>query len=224
MRCLTFVAAAWATIIGGVWVHPAASQQPQPPKAGKPSSAPRPPLEVLAQQHILVLPVQYLTFDDSLGWSTQVPSVHDYLTTFDDELTFAFTEHGLKRRWTFASDIARSVRRNPSITADPYALDAAQIRIGSKPDEWQLQDPLASELRALVALSEARYVLCPVELLFTGDRTRGQAKLHVVLIDARRSQIQWAGDILGTPMSKFSPAVAADVASHLADLVAPRPH
>lgn len=220
MRGLTFTAAALAAIIGTNWGHTALAQQAQSPNMSKGAPTPHLPLEVLASQEIMVLPIQYVTFSDSLGWSSKLPSTREYLTTLDDELTFAFKERGLKRRWTYPADVARTIKRNPTISVDPYSLDAAQLRIGGHPDEWQLADPLASELRTLVALSDARYILFPVELVVARVHNDGQAKLHVVLIDARRSQIQWAGDIFGTPMPKFSPALAADVASHLADLVA----
>jgi hypothetical protein len=222
---MTLVAITVAMVAGG---HPATGQQPHPAPAAPPQAqhhpAARPPLEVLAQQTILVLPVQYLTFADSLNWSAQIPSIPAYLHTLDDELTFAFGERGLKKRWVFADGIARSMKRNPLIGIDPYALDAAQVRIDSKPDDWQLHDPLASQLRSLIALSDARYVLLPVELRLTSVHGQGQAKLHVVLIDARQAQLQWAGDIFGAPMPHFTPAVAADIASRFADLVAPPPH
>jgi len=218
---MTLVAITVAMVAVG---HPAAGQQPQPATPPKPAHHPvaaRPPLEALTQQAILVLPVQYLTFADSLGWSAQVPSIPTYLHALDDELTFAFGERGFKKRWVFADGIARSMKRNPLVGIDPYTLDAGQVRIGSKPDDWQLHDPLASQLRSLIALSEARYVLLPVELQLVNAHGQGRAKLHVVLIDARQAQIQWAGDIFGTLTPHFTPAIAADIASRLADLVAP---
>jgi hypothetical protein len=219
MRWTTLVAIAVSMVMGGV--EAASGQQPQ---TAKPPQVHRPPLEVLAQQQILVLPVQYLTFADSLGWSSQVPSIPEYLHTVDDELTFAFGERGLNKHWMFADALARSLKRNPNIAIDPYVLDAGQVRVGSRPDDWQLSDPLASQLRSLIALSEARYVLLPVELQLISVHGAGQAKLHVVLIDARRSQVQWSGDVFGAPMPKFTPAVAADIASRLASLVAPSAH
>ena len=54
----------------------------------------------------------------------------------------------------------------------------------------------------------------------TGSNGTGHAMLHLVVIDVRRSQVQWSGDLAGAPMTKFSRAVAADIASRLADLIA----
>ena len=178
------------------------------------------PLERLASEQMLVLPVQYLTFADSLGWSQGVPLPRAYLNTVDDEIAFALKQRGLKGRWTLPPDIIRSVERNPGYAPDPRALAADEIRWGRKDTGWQLQEPLASQLRTLVALTDARYILFPVELRMVGSHGVGHAMLHLVVIDARRSQVQWSGDLAGSDQTKFSPAIAADLASRLADLIA----
>lgn len=182
-------------------------------------TAPR-PLDRLTAEHILVLPVRYLTFSDSLAWSAQAPSTSAYLSTLDDEIAFALTERGLGHRWTLAPALARSVARNVDFTADPHALEASELRPGAQLDQWQLREPLASQLRSLVALTDARYVLFPVEARFTPAPGGGRAMLHVVVVDARRAQVQWAGDVWGTPRATLSPAMAAELASRLADLIA----
>lgn len=186
-------------------------------------SAPPPqqrPLERLAAEQMLVLPVQYLTFGDSLGWSQKAPSSRTYLNTVDDEIAFALTQRGLKRRWTMAPDIIKSVARNQGYAPDPTALAAEEIRTAQKESEWQLREPLASQLRSLTALTDARYVLFPVEMRFVSSKGVGHAMLHLVIIDARRSQVQWSGDLAGMDATQFSPAIAADIASRLADLIA----
>lgn len=178
------------------------------------------PLERLAAEQMLVLPVQYLTFADSLGWSQGAPPSRTYLNTVDDEIAFALTQRGLKGRWTLSPDLIRSVTRNPGYAPDPRSLAAGEVRWGQKDAGWELREPLASQLRSLIALTDARYILFPVEMRFTGSQGIGHATLHLVIIDARRSQVQWTGDLAGTPATKFSPAIAADMASRLADLIA----
>lgn len=195
------------------------AQAPAAPAHVAPARAAR-PLDRLVAEHILVLPVQYLTFADSLGWSTKVPSVRAYLGNVDDEIAFALRERGLGTRWTLAPAIVQSASRNAGFTADPRAIEARELRPGAKLDEWQLQEPLASQLRSLIALTDARYVLFPVEVRTTSAAGRGRAMLHVVVVDARRSQVQWAGDVYSTPRTTFSPAIAAELASRLADLIA----
>jgi hypothetical protein len=178
------------------------------------------PLERLAGEKMLVLPVQYLTFADSLGWSRSAPSSRTYLNTLDDEIAFALKQRGLKGRWTLAPELIRSVERNQGYAPDPRSLAAGDIRSGQKAAEWQLREPLASQLRSLIAFTDARYVLFPVEMRLVGSNGMGHAMLHLVIIDVRRSQVQWSGDLAGAQESKFSPAIAADLASRLADLIA----
>jgi len=198
-----------------LFVSPLAAQ------ADRQSSPPPPrPLERLAAEQMLVLPVQYLTFADSLGWSQAAPASRRYLNTLDDEITFALTQRGLKGRWTLVPELIRSVERNPGYAPDPHSLAAGEIRWGQKAAGWQLREPLASQLRSLVALTDARYVLFPVEMRLTGSNGTGHAMLHLVIIDVRRSQVQWSGDLAGAAETKFSPAIAADLASRLADLIA----
>lgn len=178
------------------------------------------PLGRLAAEQMLVLPVQYLTFADSLGWSQNAPPSRAYLNTVDDEIAFALEQRGLKGRWTMVPDLVRSVARNPGYAPDPHSLAAAAIRIGAKGAGFELPEPLASQLRSLIALTDARYVLFPVELKLTGSGGYGHAILHLVVIDARRSQVDWTGDLAGAAVAKFSPAIAADLASRLGDLIA----
>jgi hypothetical protein len=92
-------------------------------------------------------------------------------------------------------------------------------------DVREIGNEIASELRSLIALQEdARYVLFPVEIRFDpAERGTGRAVLRVAILDARMSRITWMGDVLGDPASTFSPALAASVAGHLADLVAAAP-
>jgi hypothetical protein len=50
----------------------------------------------------------------------------------------------------------------------------------------------------------------------------GRAVLRIALLDARRSKIVWMADVVSDPYPSFSPALAASVAEHLADLIAKR--
>lgn len=189
------------------------------------------PLAAVSGQRVLVLPTQRLTFADSLGWAKQAPSSRAaYLTVVDSALTDALAARGLRGTWTFAEQVVRSARRNAGFVADPSALAVESLRTGTKPDLWQLREPLATQLRSLIALTDARYVLLPVELRTVGGDGRGsaagagagRAQLKLVLIDARRSQIRWMGTVSSELVTAFSPAVAAGVASRVADLVVAR--
>ena len=217
--------AALILIAASLAVSPLAAQTTQTTQTTQAAPAPAAPrvrpLERLAREQILVLPVQYLTFADSLGWSQKAPPSRSYLNTVDDEIAFALTQRGLKGRWTLVPALIRSVARNPGYAPDPRSLAAGEIRYGAKARDGQLEEPLGSQLRSLIALTDARYVLFPVEMRFTGSKGVGHAMLHLVIIDARRSEVQWSGDLVGSAESQFSPAIAADIASRLADLIAP---
>jgi hypothetical protein len=183
------------------------------------------PLAPLASKRVLVLPVQRQTCLDSLGWESRMPPIREYLASVDDEMTFALKERGLDAQWTLPRDIVARVRRNSAFAVDPHAIAVDQLRIGANPDKWQLRDPLAAQLRALIALSEARYVLIPVELTIANAKTPREVepRLHLVIIDARRAQLQWTGVIVGASVGEMSPAIAADLISRFAELIAPVP-
>jgi len=60
-------------------------------------------------------------------WADKVGDPRAYLSTFDDEFAFAIRDRGLKVQWAFPPDLARSARRNPGYTADPYELTLAPL-------------------------------------------------------------------------------------------------
>jgi len=66
-----------------------------------------------------------------------------------------------------------------------------------KASDTPLPEPLASDIRNLVSLTSARYVIMPLETRV--DVTQGQRKgaLHLLLIDARTARVLWTGDVEG---------------------------
>jgi hypothetical protein len=191
-----------------------------------PTPAPLPPrpLAAYATRRVIVVPTHYLRSADTLGWAARIADPRDYLANVDAEIAFALGERGIKNRWVFPPALAESAKRNATFAPDPYDLAAQWLRPPMSKAPEQLFDPLASELRSLVAMHEdARYVLFPVELRFApAEKGMGRAVLRVAVLDARMSRISWMGDVLGDPAPEFSPALAASVAGHLADLVAAR--
>lgn len=166
-----------------------------------------------------MLPLHYLRATDSLGLSATISKPKEFLRALDDEIVFAFGERGLRTQWVFPPDLARSQRRNVGHSVDPYTLAAEVLRPTGPRRIPQLPDPLATQLRSLVALSEARYALFPVELRFENHNGTGRAVLHVALLDARMANIRWSGEILGDTMRTLSPALSATMANRLANLI-----
>jgi hypothetical protein len=182
--------------------------------------AARRPLELLAGQSVLVLPTQYLSFGDSLDWKSAVTRRAEFIAGLDDEIGFALGERGLSRKWTYASEISRVARANSSMVADPHALSAESLRGPTKVDQ-HLPDILGTQIRTLLALENGRFVLLPVELKTASSNGTGVAVLKLVLIDGKLANVKWVGEVASERLRYFSPALAASVASRLADLIAP---
>jgi hypothetical protein len=187
-------------------------------------ASPARPLAPLAgTARIVVLPARYLRAGDDLGWSRQVGDSAAYLSALDDEIAFALRERGLGAGWAWPEEVRRSARRSAGAVPDPGAFQATPLVRLEAGKPLALPDPIRSQLRALAALHEARYLLYPVELRFerAGGGGAGRAVLRVALIDARTAEVSWAGDVAGEAAATVTPALAASVASRLADLIAP---
>jgi hypothetical protein len=195
---------------------PSAAADTVPPAAQLPAAM---PLAGLAGQHIVVLPVHYIRAD-TMGFATQITNPRATLAALDSAIERALGERGLSTSWTYPPALARSARRNAGYVADPYALAAERLRSGSRVTEPRLTEPFASQVRGIVAVTEARYVLFPVELRF--ERLvdgRMRPVLHVVLLDARGSSVRWVGDVRGAASTAVTPVTLESVAFALADLV-----
>ena len=205
-------------LLGTLLASSSCAQTPAP--AATPAVLP--PLARFSDQVVLVLPSRHLATGDSLGWSAGVGDAAAFLRQLDAELVFALGERSLGASWIFPERLATAARRSAGLAPDPYTVDASGLRPPvprrGPPD---LHEPLGSQLRALAALTDARYALIPVELRF--ERTgvdRGRALLHVVLADVRLAQAVWRGDVASDPATTFSPALAASLAARLTDLIA----
>ena len=177
------------------------------------------PLERMAGQEIIVLPVQYLAGTDTLGWQQQIPNRAAFLAALDDQIEAALAARGLGRAWTFGREVERASKLNSILMTDARSLSAEWLR-GRVLPETTVRDPLAQQVRGLVGLKGSRYALLPVELrLENRGGGMGVAILRVVMIDARMALIRWVGEIASDPMKTFSPALTASVATHFADLV-----
>jgi hypothetical protein len=182
---------------------------------------PNRPLAGLAGQQVIVLPVHYLRPGDSLGWAAAVERPRQLLSDVDDEIAFALEERGFRTRWVFPEQLVRSAQRNAPHSPDPRALAAEGLRpLARRRSDGQLGEPLASQLRALVALHGARYALFPVELRFEKIGGAGRAVLHVLLIDARLSRATWGADVSGDTASTYGRGSIASAANNLANLIA----
>ena len=196
-----------------------------PEEAPSPVMAPMRPLAQLAAQRVIVTPSFNLVAGDPLGWGAQIPKSRDYLKVLDDEIATALGDRGLKSQWVYPADLVRAIKGSPTYAVDPYSLGVGVLRSPDVVSGTRFGDPLATQLRTMIALQEqGRAVLLPVELRF--ERTPaslggvgGVALLRVALVDGRLGDVRWVGTVSSDPSNTLSRAVLSSLAAHLADLI-----
>jgi hypothetical protein len=193
------------------------------PQAASVPQAPEHALSGLARQHIIVLPTYALREGVGLDWGASIGRPSDVQRTLDADIHAALEERGLDKTWTFPAQLEASFKRNSTYAADPYTLAEEPLRSPMLAVDARLPEPLASQIRTMVALhDDVRLVLAPVELrLEKAGTSGGRGILRLVLLDARASNVRWIGQVSGDSVSAFGPAVTASVAAQLANVVAP---
>ena len=185
-------------------------------------AAPTRPLAALVAQQVVVAPVNRLREADATGWVQQIPRSREFLRAFDTALETELGARGLGTRWVYAGALERAARNNPSHSVNPYALELAPLRSTDAAPGKRLADPLASQLRTMIALQEsARLLLLPVELSFEKLADgRGVAALRLALVDGRTTEIRWIGDVRSDPSTTFSRELLTSLVARTADLIA----
>jgi hypothetical protein len=190
-------------------------------EAGTPPQAPTlRALAPLATQAVALLPAQYLRRGDSASAGSSLGETPRVLASLDSAIAAELATRGTARQWIMADALARAAKRNPAFTSDPHALSAESLRAGVRRTHPRLGEPLASQMRSMVALTEARYALIPVELRFEpmpAGATR--AILRLVLVDARLAEIQWTGDVSTEVTAPTTGTIVGPLAKRVADLL-----
>ena len=189
----------------------------------KPAEEPAPlqsrPLAGMAGQHVVVLPTHYLR-PDSIGWASRVTRPRETLAAVDSAIERMLTTRGFSAAWAFPPALSRSARRNAGYVADPYALAAERLRPLARSRDNSLHEPLATQIRGIVGMNDARYAVFPVELRFE-PAAEGTARpvLRVALLDGRTSTVRWAGDVRGAAGTQLDATMLDSLALAFADLV-----
>jgi hypothetical protein len=174
------------------------------------------PLAPYAGTKVAVVPVQFYHADSS-GWGA--PAGPALRAAFDSLLSEALDEHGLKGQWATPADVARSAKRNVMYAGDPRNLGAFSVRKGAN-KEQPIADPLASNLRRIVALHDARYAFVPVELHVDVEKGgAGHLGVRLLLVDARLSAPVWQADLIGESAAAYTPKLLEKLANRVAELV-----
>ena len=194
---------------------------------------------------VVFVPVQSVQPLPEGGWPGSAANEEDALRVMDAELEYALEEKRGASDWALPAEVIRRVDRNPMLRMDPTRM-AYQGLLQKPVKRKQIYEPLHSELRAISALFDTRYVILPISLFVeevppepdpvdadsseapapdpdttsaTPDRYR--AHLLLAMIDIRMSSIVWWGEIASEAGSVDSPALLASLAEKVAEQVAP---
>jgi hypothetical protein len=213
---LTRVVAAGATVAVVAACHGGQQAESVP-------QAPEHALSGLARQHIILLPTYAVRVAPGLDWSASIGRPIDVQHTLDADIHAALEERGIDKTWVFPAQLEQAFKRNSTYAADPYTLAEEPLRGPALAADARLPEPLASQIRTMVALhDDVRLVLAPVELrLEKAGVSGGRGVLRLVLLDARASNVRWIGQVAGDEAPAFGPVVTASLAARLANVVAP---
>jgi len=180
-------------------------------------------LSGLARQHLIILPTYAVRVAPGLDCSASMGRPIDVQRTLDADIHAALEERGIDKTWIFPAQLEQSFKRNSTYAADPYTLAEEPLRGPALAADALLPEPLASQIRTMVALhDDVRLVLAPVELLLEkAGATGGRGVLRLVLLDARAANVRWVGQVAGDISATFGPAITASIAAQLANVVAP---
>jgi len=163
-----------------------ATQAPMPGQAS--------PLSGLMSRQLALLPAEYIALP-SVGdnWD-MAPNYRDLLPILDQELIDQFRKRGVRNNWVSASELTESAMRTGGIVTDPRQLNVLQIR-RVKAGDTPLGEPLGTDVRNLVSLTNARYALLPLEVHVDNRNGMRKGTVRMLLIDSRTARIVWADDV-----------------------------
>ena len=182
------------------------------------------PLASLAASGAIVAPAFAVSVPTQLGG--RIGDARELLRELDSAIAGNLAARGLQHGWLLPSDLAASYRRNPTYAPDPYGLAEEPLRGSAFTVGSRLPEPLASQLRTMIALHEdARLVLLPIQLSFepaAGAPNALRAILKAAVVDPRFSEARWVGVVRTAAANADPHVVTVAVASSLVDLIVPR--
>jgi hypothetical protein len=183
---------------------------------------------------LVLLPTAYIRPGDKLGWVKDMKDPRAFLREIDSLMEVSFKARAYKVKWVFPEKLRRAADRSAGMIQDPDAISEQQLLPGFWNPKNPLYDPLATQVRSVIAAQNARYVLAPVEIRFVspldaygaeppppGTPPPPAVQLAVVrlaLLDAEGTFVLWAGDVV-SDTARTADAAVAGLATKLGDLL-----
>jgi hypothetical protein len=171
------------------------------------------PTATLAGQTVAIIPITLVVADPSLQSDTIYAKYQDRRATLlwaDSLIGDAFVGRAPEVNWVLPPKLRKVARRAPGLVGDPDQMGQAVMRA---PNLRVIPDPLRSNLRSLVALTDGRIVMIPAALGFSKDTVgKVRADLSLVAGDARSGKVLWRSQAIGsgaTPFAALEAALAA---------------
>jgi hypothetical protein len=171
------------------------------------------PTATFAGQTVAVIPITLVVADPALQSDTLYAAYKDRRATLlwaDSLIGDAFVGRAPEVNWILPPKLRKVARRAPGLVGDPDQMGQAVMRA---PNIRVIPDPLRSNLRSLVALTDARIVMIPAALGFSRDTVGAvHADLSMVAGDARSGKVLWRSQAVGsgaTPFAALEAALAA---------------
>ena len=140
----------------------------------------------MSSSRLLLVPAQeVLGTSDGRAW----------LARFDSVLTVQLEEGGIGKGWAYPKDAVRYARLNPTYTSDPYTLGAQPLKSDKVKDGFDLPEPFASRLRALLAIADARTAVVPIVARVDSTAVPRVVRLQLMFVDGRSRQVLWTGTL-----------------------------
>lgn len=176
------------------------------------------PLSGIVGQNIVIAPVQALRVPADVGWSA-MPASRAALAQLDSIIADTLRARVNNQGWVYADGVVQSAANNPTYATDPRALAVNPLRSPNLKLGDRLPEPVASQLRTMIALHDVRLVLLPLDLTIErASAGLGRPIVHLMLVDPRSSVVRWIGQVTGAESPAFTPEISATLAARLADL------
>ena len=175
-------------------------------------------LAAFAPQRLVLVPTARVIYTATDSLIVQTGSGPAAGKIFDDELLRRLRERGVSADWIVPADLMRAYDRNRTYAQDPYHLATDPVRLPGFAAGSKYGEPLSSQLRTMIALhSDARFVLVPIDLRL---HQAGRTSLRLALLDPRKAESLWVGQVMSDSTGAQSRESVAQVARRVADLFA----